>query len=86
VLFRSIVPSALPASYGVQLWTCSSDRKRFMPLQAKAMFSAQRENGTLTCPTMEEGEASRMTPSRIRTRIGSLQSRQGQSIWTSLPG
>jgi hypothetical protein len=50
------------------------------------MFSAQRENGTLTCPTIEGGEASRMTPSRIRTRIGSLQSRHGQSIWISLPG
>jgi len=35
---------------------------------------------------MVGGEASKISPSRIRTRIGSLQSRQGQSIWTSLPG
>ena len=35
---------------------------------------------------MVDGDASRISPSRIRTRIGSLQSRQGQSIWTCLPG
>jgi hypothetical protein len=57
-----------------------------MVLQAKAMFSAQREKGTLTCPTIDDGDASSISPSRMRTRIGSLQSRQGQSIWTCLPG
>jgi hypothetical protein len=57
-----------------------------MVLQALAEFSPQRENGTLTWPTMVGGEASRISPSRIRTRIGSLQSRQGQSIAISLPG
>ena len=50
------------------------------------MLSPQRDNGTLTWPTMLEGEASRISPSRIRTCIGWLQSRQGQSIWTCLPG
>jgi hypothetical protein len=57
-----------------------------MVLQALAMSSRQREKGTLTWPTMVDGEASNISPSRIRIRIGSLQSRQGQSIWTSLPG
>jgi hypothetical protein len=42
--------------------------------------------GMFTWPTMEGGEASRISASRIRTRIRWLQSRQGQSIWTCLPG
>jgi len=50
------------------------------------MSSRQREKGTFTWPTMLGGEASRISPSRIRTRIGSLQSRHGQSICICLPG
>ena len=50
------------------------------------MFSAHLPKGTLTWPTIDGGDASRISPSRMRTRIGSLQSRQGQSTCTSLPG
>jgi hypothetical protein len=65
-----MMPSALSGSNRDQLATCSSDRKRFIRLQARDILSPQRESGTLTWPTMVDGEASRISPSRIRTCMG----------------
>jgi len=50
------------------------------------MSSRQRPYGMFEWPTVFGGSTDNNSPSRIRTRIGSPQSRQGQSIRTSCLG
>jgi hypothetical protein len=56
-----------------------------MVLQAKGMSSRHFQKGTATYAISPSGSLFKTTPSRISTRIGSPQSRQGASIRTVLP-
>jgi hypothetical protein len=80
------MPSAVSGLYPCQFLICSSDRKRFMVLQAWGRRCIQFENGTDTYPVISSGSARRTTPSRISRWTGSPQSRQGASIVTTFPG
>src|SRR5262244_3315065 len=80
------MPSSLAGSKSTHLRKCSSDRKRFIWLQARAISSRQDEYAMLEWPTTPGGSTESSSPSRIRTRIGSPQSRHGQSMRTSCLG
>jgi len=69
-----------------QARTCSSDRKRFMVLQAKGSCSPHLRKGTATWPTMPSGSDARIVPSRISIEMSSPQSRHGASTRTVCPG
>jgi hypothetical protein len=81
-----MIPSVVAGSNLAQFLTCSSDRKRFIVLQALGMSWNHFQKGTATYPITSSGSAFRMIPSRISTWIGSPQSRQGALTRTVLPG
>ena len=63
--------------------TCSSDRKRFIPLQRSGQGLS---DGSLSWTTAPSGLHNTTLPPRITTTMDSLQSGQLASILISLPG
>ena len=81
-----MIPFSVAGSKRTQLRTCSSDRKKFMVLQAKLISSYHLQKGTATYPTIPSGSIFNISPSRISTRIGTPQCMQTVSIRTVFPG
>jgi hypothetical protein len=80
-----LIPFSVSALKPLQLRTCSSDRKRFMVLQAYGKSLNQSLKGTDVYPIIPSGSAFWTTPSFILTLMDEPQSKQGASICTVLP-
>jgi hypothetical protein len=80
------IASSVPARNPDHAFACSSDRKRWIRLQARGQFRAQSLIGISMYPTMLPGFAFSITPFRTEIRIDSPQSRQGESTSTVLFG
>ena len=83
---KGMMPPSVAGSKPAQFLMCSSDRKRFMVLQACGNRSTQREKGTDTYATMLSGVVIVILPSSISTCSGLPQSRQGALMRTALLG
>lgn len=81
-----LIPSSVPALNPLQFRICSSDRKRFMVLQAYGRLLNHSLKGTEVYPIIPSGSAFWIEPSFMSTLICDPQSRQGASTVTVLPG
>src|SRR4030042_1080593 len=71
---RGTIPSVVAGWNRPPYLTCSSDRKRFMVLQAPGRSWNHFQKGTATYPVTSLGSTLRTPPSRISTCMGSPQS------------